>query len=64
MRESEVEKVDVDLAKKQVIIETKRGQTMSDLKVIQLLRNAGYVTGKIARRGDKHPFHLRNPNRS
>jgi copper chaperone CopZ len=48
-REPEVETVHVDLARKLVKIETKRGKTMNDLKVIQLLKRGGYVAGKIGR---------------
>lgn len=46
-RQSEVAAVHVDLAHRQVKIETKRGQTMSDLKIVELLKRSGYVTGKI-----------------
>jgi cation transport ATPase len=48
-RQPEVEAVHVDLAQKQVKIELKRGETMSDLKVIELLKRSGYVAGRIAR---------------
>ena len=48
-RQPEVEAVHVDLAQKQVKIEMKRAETMSDLKVIELLKRSGYIAGKIAR---------------
>lgn len=48
-QQSEVQSVHVDLARKQVTVETKNGETMSDLKVIQLLKNIGYIAGKIVR---------------
>lgn len=48
-RQPEVEAVHVDLAQKQVQIELKSGEKMSDLKVIELLKRSGYLAGRISR---------------
>jgi mercuric ion binding protein len=45
--QAEVKKIDVDLKNRLVTIDTKDGQTMSDTKITQLLKNSGYTVAKI-----------------
>jgi copper chaperone CopZ len=48
-KQPEVAKVKVDLPKKQVVITTKPGQTLSDAKVKEVVTYSGYTMGKIHR---------------
>jgi copper chaperone CopZ len=48
-KQPEVASVKVDLSKKQVVIMTKRGQTLSDAKIKEVVTYSGYTMGKIHR---------------
>ena len=48
-KQSEVDTVKVDLAKKLVTITTKPGKTLSDAKVKEVVTYSGYSMGKIVR---------------
>jgi cation transport ATPase len=47
--QSEVQTVNVDLAKRLVTIQTKEGQTIDDAKLKKLIGNAGYSVVAITR---------------
>jgi copper chaperone CopZ len=48
-KQPEVASVKVDLPKKQVVIKTKSGQTLSDARIKQVVTYSGYTMGKIQR---------------
>ena len=48
-KQPEVASVKVDLPKKQVLITTKPGQTLSDAKIKEVVTYSGYTMGKINR---------------
>jgi mercuric ion binding protein len=48
-RQPEVASVKVDLPKKQVVIMTKPGQTLSDAKIKEVVAYSGYKMGQIHR---------------
>ena len=48
-RQPEVASVKVDLPRKQVVIMTKPGQTLSDAKIKEVVTYSGYKMGKINR---------------
>jgi mercuric ion binding protein len=48
-KQPEVATVRVDLPKKQVVITTKPGQTLSDAKIKEVVTYSGYTMGKIHR---------------
>jgi copper chaperone CopZ len=48
-KQPEVASVKVDLPKKQVVIKTKPGQTLSDAKIKEVVTYSGYTMGKIHR---------------
>lgn len=48
-KQPEVASVKVDLPKKQVVIKTKAGQTLSDAKIKEVVTYSGYTMGKINR---------------
>ena len=48
-KQPEVASVKVDLPKKQVVIMTKPGQTLSDAKIKEVVTYSGYTMGKIVR---------------
>jgi mercuric ion binding protein len=48
-KQSEVASVKVDLPKKQVVINTKPGKTLSDAKIKEVVTYSGYTMGKINR---------------
>jgi copper chaperone CopZ len=48
-KQPEVATVKVDLPKKQVVIKTKPGKTLSDGKIKEIVTYSGYTMGKIAR---------------
>ena len=48
-KQPEVATVKVDLAKKQVVITTKPGLTLSDAKIKEVVTYSGYTMGKIHR---------------
>lgn len=48
-KQPEVASVKVDLPKKQVVITTKPGQTLSDTKIKEVVTYSGYTMGKIVR---------------
>src|SRR3954471_12610202 len=48
-KQPEVASVKVDLPRKQVVITTKRGQTLSDAKIKEVVTYSGYKMGKIQR---------------
>jgi cation transport ATPase len=48
-KQTEVASVKVDLPKKQVVIHTKPGQTLSDGKIKEIVTYSGYSMGKIVR---------------
>ena len=45
----DVKTVDVDLENKVITVTTKRGRTLDDSKIIQLLKNSGYSVTAIKR---------------
>jgi len=45
----EVDTVKIDLAKKLVTVKTKPGQTISDAKITEVVKYAGYSVDKIVR---------------
>ena len=48
-KQPEVATVKVDLPKKQVVIQTKPGKTLSDAKIKEVVTYSGYTMGKIVR---------------
>ena len=48
-KQPEVASVKVDLPKKQVVIKTKPGKTLSDAKIKEVVTYSGYTMGKIVR---------------
>lgn len=48
-KQPEVASVKVDLPKKQVVIKTKPGQTLSDTKIKEVVTYSGYTMGQIRR---------------
>ena len=48
-KQPEVASVKVDLPKKQVVINTKPGKTLSDAKIKEVVTYSGYTMGKIQR---------------
>ena len=48
-KQPEVASVKVDLPKKQVVIHTKPGKTLSDAKIKEVVTYSGYTMGKIVR---------------
>jgi copper chaperone CopZ len=48
-KQPEVASVKVDLPKKQVVITTKPGQTLSDAKIKEVVTYSGYKMGRIQR---------------
>ena len=48
-KQPEVASVKVDLPKKQVVIQTKPGKTLSDAKIKEVVTYSGYTMGKIHR---------------
>jgi copper chaperone CopZ len=48
-KQPEVAMVKVDLPKKQVVITTKPGRTLSDAKIKEVVTYSGYTMGKIHR---------------
>jgi periplasmic mercuric ion binding protein len=48
-KQPEVASVKVDLPKKQVVIKTKPGQTLSDAKIKEVVTYSGYTMGQIRR---------------
>jgi copper chaperone CopZ len=48
-KQPEVATVKVDLPKKQVVITTKAGQTLSDAKIREVVTYSGYTMGRIQR---------------
>src|SRR3954471_10183966 len=48
-KQPQVASVKVDLPKKQVVIKTKPGQTLSDAKIKEVVTYSGYTMGKIQR---------------
>ena len=48
-KQPEIASVKVDLPKKQVVITTKPGQTLSDAKIKEVVTYSGYTMGKIVR---------------
>lgn len=48
-KQPEVASVKVDLPKKQVVIKTKPGKTLSDGKIKEVVTYSGYTMGKINR---------------
>ena len=48
-KQPQVATVKVDLPKKQVVITTKPGQTLSDAKIKEVVTYSGYTMGKIHR---------------
>ena len=48
-KQPEVATVKVDLPKKQVLITTKPGQTLSDARIKEVVTYSGYTMGKINR---------------
>jgi copper chaperone CopZ len=48
-RQPEVATVKVDLPKKQVVIHTKSGKTLSDAKIKEVVTYSGYTMGQIHR---------------
>jgi copper chaperone CopZ len=48
-KQPEVALVKVDLPKKQVVIKTKPGQTLSDARIKEVVTYSGYTMGKIQR---------------
>jgi len=48
-KQTEVASVKVDLPKKQVVINTKPGKTLSDAKIKEVVTYSGYTMGKIHR---------------
>ena len=48
-KQPEVATVKVDLPKKQVLITTKPGKTLSDAKIKEVVTYSGYTMGKIVR---------------
>jgi copper chaperone CopZ len=48
-KQPEVASVKVDLPKKQVVITTKPGQTLSDAKIKEVVTYSGYKMGQIHR---------------
>jgi copper chaperone CopZ len=48
-KQPEVSSVKVDLPKKQVVINTKPGKTLSDAKIKEVVTYSGYTMGKIQR---------------
>jgi len=48
-KQPEVASVKVDLPKKQVVINTKPGKTLSDAKIKEVVTYSGYTMGKIHR---------------
>ena len=48
-KQPQVASVKVDLPKKQVVITTKPGQTLSDAKIKEVVTYSGYTMGKIVR---------------
>jgi copper chaperone CopZ len=48
-KQREVASVRVDLPKKQVVITTKPGQTLSDAKIKEVVTYSGYTMGRIHR---------------
>jgi copper chaperone CopZ len=48
-KQPEVASVKVDLPKKQVVIKTKPGQTVSDTKIKEVVTYSGYTMGQIRR---------------
>jgi mercuric ion binding protein len=49
-KQPEVATVKVDLPKKQVLITTKPGKTLSDAKIKEVVTYSGYTMGKINRK--------------
>jgi mercuric ion binding protein len=48
-KQAEVASVKVDLPRKQVVIKTKPGQTLSDARIKEVVTYSGYTMGKIHR---------------
>ena len=48
-KQPEVASVKVDLPRKQVVINTKPGKTLSDAKIKEVVTYSGYTMGKIQR---------------
>jgi mercuric ion binding protein len=48
-KQPEVASVKVDLPKKQVVINTKPGKTLTDAKIKEVVTYSGYTMGKIQR---------------
>jgi copper chaperone CopZ len=48
-KQPEVATVKVDLPKKQVVIQTKPGKTLSDANIKEIVTYSGYTMGKIER---------------
>jgi copper chaperone CopZ len=48
-KQPEVAMVKVDLRKKQVVIQTKPGKTLSDAKIKEVVTYSGYTMGQIQR---------------
>jgi copper chaperone CopZ len=48
-KQPEVSSVKVDLPKKQVVIQTKPGKTLSDAKIKEVVTYSGYTMGQIRR---------------
>jgi copper chaperone CopZ len=48
-KQPEVASVKVDLPKKQVVINTKPGKTLSDARIKEIVTYSGYTMGKIHR---------------
>jgi copper chaperone CopZ len=48
-KQPEVASVKVDLPKKQVVIQTKPGKTLTDAKIKEVVTYSGYTMGKIHR---------------
>ena len=49
-KQPQVASVKVDLPKKQVVIQTKPGKTLSDAKIKEVVTYSGYTMGQIHRR--------------